>query len=143
MLARERAIPIRRDTMPRRSVAFVGMGVTRIVPNLLVADVPRANELYARIFGLDVGMDLGWIGNLAPADAPAVQLQTMTTDESAPCNPVVSIGLAEPDEVDVIHERVVAAGLEVVHPLTDENWGVHRFFFRDHNGNVINVVAHN
>ncbi len=119
------------------------MGVTRIVPNLLVADVPRANELYARIFGLDVGMDLGWIGNLAPADAPAVQLQTMTTDESAPCNPVVSIGLAEPDEVDVIHERVVAAGLEVVHPLTDENWGVHRFFFRDHDGNVINVVAHN
>ncbi|MGL5861337.1 MAG: VOC family protein [Phycicoccus sp.] len=118
------------------------MGVTRIVPNLPVADVARANQLYAHVFGLEVGMDLGWIGNLAPADAAAVQLQVMTDDESAPCNPTVSVGVAEPVEVDAIHERVVAAGLEIVHPLTDEDWGVHRFFFRDHDGNVINVVAH-
>ena len=121
---------------------FVVMGVTRIVPNLSVADVARANELYARIFGLDVGMDLGWIGNLAPAAAPSVQLQVMTSDESAPCNPTISIGVAASAEVDAIHDRVVAAGLEVVHPLTDEDWGVHRFFFRDHDGNVVNVVAH-
>lgn len=118
------------------------MSVTRIVPNLSVTDVARANEMYAQIFGLDVGMDLGWVGNLAPADAPAVQLQVMTSDEAAPCNPTISVGVAAPVEVDAIHERVVAAGLEVVHPLTDEDWGVHRFFFRDHDGNVVNVVAH-
>ncbi|HWL98545.1 MAG TPA: VOC family protein [Nocardioidaceae bacterium] len=119
------------------------MGVTRIVPNLPVTDVARANELYARIFGLDVGMDLGWIGNLAPAEAPSVQLQVMTSDVSAPCNPTISVGVAASAEVDAIHDRVVAAGLEVVHPLADEDWGVHRFFFRDHDGNVVNVVAHN
>jgi catechol 2,3-dioxygenase-like lactoylglutathione lyase family enzyme len=87
-------------------------------------------------------MDLGWVGNLAPADAPAVQLQVMTSDVSAPCNPTISIGVATPAEVDAIHERVVAAGLEVVHPLRDEDWGVRRFFFRDPDGNVVNVVAH-
>jgi len=119
------------------------MGVTRIVPNLTVTDVARANELYAQIFGLDVGMDLGWIGNLASADAPAVQLQVMARVESASCNPTISVGVATPAEVDAIHESVVAAGLGVVHPLTDEAWGVHRFFFRDHDGNVVNVVAHN
>jgi len=118
------------------------MGVTRIVPNLPVTDVARANGLYAQLFGLDVGMDLGWVGNLAPAGAPAVQLQVMTSDESAPCNPAISVGVATPAEVDAIHERVVASGLEVVHPLTDEGWGVRRFFFRDHDGNVVNVVAH-
>lgn len=122
---------------------LVVMGVTRIVPNLPVTDVARANELYAQIFGLDVGMDLGWIGNLSLAEAPAVQLQVMTSDDSAPCNPTISIGVAAPVEVDAIHKRVVAAGLEVVHPLTDEDWGVHRFFFRDHDGNIVNVVAHN
>ena len=29
-----------------------------------------------------------------------------------------------------------------VHPVTDEEWGVRRFFFRDPDGNVVNVVAH-
>lgn len=117
------------------------MAVTRIVPNLPVTDVARANELYAQIFELGVGMDLGWVGNLGSADTPAVQLQVMTTDATAPCNPTISVGVADPVEVDAVLERVVAAGLEIVHPLTDEAWGVRRFFFRDHDGNVINVVA--
>ena len=117
------------------------MGVTRIVPNLPVTDVARANELYAQTFDLRVGMDLGWVGNLGPADAPAVQLQVITSDASAPRNPTISVSVAAPVEVDAVHERVVAAGLEMVHPLTDEDWGARRFFFRDHDGNVINVVA--
>lgn len=118
------------------------MGVTRIVPNLPVTDVARANELYAQLLELGVGMDLGWVGNLGAADAPNVQLQVMTADASAPCNPTISVGVATPAEVDAIHERAVDAGLEIVHPLTDEDWGVHRFFFRDQDGNVVNVVAH-
>ena len=76
------------------------MSVTRIVPGLPVTNVARANDLYAQIFGLDVGMDFGWIGNLAPADVPAVQLQVMTSDESAPCNPTISVGVTAPVEVD-------------------------------------------
>ena len=33
-------------------------------------------------------------------------------------------------------------GYEIVHPLTEEPWGVRRFFVRDPNGVVVNVVAH-
>jgi hypothetical protein len=29
-----------------------------------------------------------------------------------------------------------------VHPLTDEPWGVRRFFFADSAGNVVNVLSH-
>ena len=36
----------------------------------------------------------------------------------------------------------MAAGCEIVHPLTDEPWGVRRFFVRDPNGAVINVMRH-
>ncbi len=118
------------------------MPVTRIVPNLVVSDVGRANALYARLFGLEIAMDLGWIGNLGlPGDDGRVQLQTMTVDAAAPCNPVVSIGVAAPAEVDDVFALVRAEGLEIVHPLTDEAWGVRRFFFRDPDGNVVNVVA--
>ena len=101
-------------------------GVTKIVPNPPVTDVARANELNAQIFELGVGMDLGWVGNLIFADAPAVQLQVITSDGSAPCNPTIRVGVAAPVEVDAVHERVVASGLEIVHPLTDEDWGVRR-----------------
>jgi catechol 2,3-dioxygenase-like lactoylglutathione lyase family enzyme len=111
------------------------------VPDLPVSDTARAAALYARLFDLAVGMDLGWIGNLAPSDSPTVQLQLITTDAAAPCNPVVSVGVNSPADVDAVHERVLTAGLEVVHPLTNEEWGVRRFFFRDLDGNVINVVA--
>ena len=118
------------------------MGVTRIVANLPVTDVGRANAFYARLFDLDVRMDVGWIGNVGPADAAQVQLQLYTADATAAENAAISIGLASIAEVDAAYERVRAAGLEIVHPLTDEPWGPHRFFFRDPDGNVINVVAH-
>jgi hypothetical protein len=29
-----------------------------------------------------------------------------------------------------------------VHPITDEQWGVRRFFVRDPDGKVVNVVSH-
>jgi hypothetical protein len=29
-----------------------------------------------------------------------------------------------------------------VHPISDEDWGVRRFFFADAAGNVINVLMH-
>jgi catechol 2,3-dioxygenase-like lactoylglutathione lyase family enzyme len=118
------------------------MSVVRIVPNLPVSDVTRANDLLAMLFDLEVGMDIGWVGNLAPVGRSSVELQTITEDASAPCNPVVSVGVESMADLDVIHERVLDAGLEIVHPPTDEPWGVRRFFFRDPDGNVINVVAH-
>ena len=33
-------------------------------------------------------------------------------------------------------------GAEIVHPLQDEEWGVRRFFVRDPNGRVVNVLSH-
>ena len=35
-----------------------------------------------------------------------------------------------------------AAGLEIVHPMTTEPWGVTRFFYRDSAGRVVNVGSH-
>ena len=35
-----------------------------------------------------------------------------------------------------------AAGADIVRELTDEPWGVRRFFVRDPGGHVINILAH-
>lgn len=40
------------------------------------------------------------------------------------------------------HDAAVAAGVEIVHPLTAEEWGVTRFFYRDSSGRVVNVGSH-
>jgi hypothetical protein len=33
-------------------------------------------------------------------------------------------------------------GCEIVHSLTDEPWGVRRFFVREPNGRVVNILGH-
>ena len=38
--------------------------------------------------------------------------------------------------------EAVSRGLEIVYPLTDEPWDVRRFFVRDPDGRVINVLMH-
>lgn len=112
------------------------MAVTRIVPDITSEDIPRSRDFY-RLLGLAERMDLGWVVILGPPDHHDVQLLLMGRDESAPVNPDISIGV---DDVDAAYERMVAAGVEIVHSLRDEPWGVRRFFVRDPNGKIVNVV---
>jgi len=109
----------------------------RAVPVLTVRDLAASTRSLADALGLDVLMDHGWIVTLGSGGA--AQLSLMVRDATAPVNPVASL---EVDDVDAAHERAVAAGLEIVHPLTDEDWGVRRFFLRDASGNVVNVLSH-
>lgn len=123
--------------MRRKSVVrLADMAVTRIVPDITSSDIPRSKEFY-RLLGLDERMDLGWTVILGPSDRPDVQLLLMERDESAPVNPDISIGV---DDVDAVHGRMVAVGAEIVHSLRDEPWGVRRFFVRDPNGKIVNVI---
>jgi uncharacterized glyoxalase superfamily protein PhnB len=112
------------------------MAVTRIVPDITSVDIPRSKEFYG-LLGLEERMDLGWTTILGPSGKPDVQLLLMGRDESAPVNPDISVGV---DDVDAMYETMVGAGAEIVHTLRDEPWGVRRFFVRDPNGKVVNVV---
>ncbi|MEZ5209883.1 VOC family protein [Gordonia sp. (in: high G+C Gram-positive bacteria)] len=113
------------------------MIVERIVPNLTVTDLPRAVREHSSVLGLQTVMDHGWIVTLAQPDGRHLSL--ITEDASAPVNPDVSVFV---DDVTAAYDEAVSAGLEIVHPLTAENWGVTRFFYRDSSGNVINVGTH-
>jgi catechol 2,3-dioxygenase-like lactoylglutathione lyase family enzyme len=115
------------------------MAVTRIVPDLQCESLSEAAEFYVAVLGLEVVMDLGWIVTLADPDQPGVQLSLMTHDESGPVVPVASIQV---DDVDAAYDEAQRRGAEIVHPLTDEPWGVRRFFVRDPAGHVVNVLSH-
>ena len=48
----------------------------------------------------------------------------------------------EVGDVDAVHAAAVAARATIVHPLTDEPWGVRRFLVEDPTGVVVNVMQH-
>ncbi|MDN5684356.1 VOC family protein [Corynebacterium glyciniphilum] len=113
------------------------MQVERVVPNVVVDDLPQAVAEHRDVLGFEILMDHGWIVTLG--DDAGHQLSLMTADATAPVCPAVSIFV---DDVSVALERVTAADLEIVHPLTEEPWGVTRFFYRDSQGTVINIGMH-
>ncbi len=115
------------------------MGVRRVVPDLASRSPAASAEFYRKVLGLHPVMDLGWIVTLSDPERPATQLSLMSREETAPVLPDVSI---EVDDVDACHAAALAAGADIVHSLTDEPWGVRRFFLRDPDGNVVNVLSH-
>ena len=70
---------------------------------------------------------------------PTPSRAAASTSFCAPVNPDLSV---EVDDVDAAYEAVRATGAEIVHPITNEQWGVRRFFVRDPDGKVVNVVSH-
>jgi catechol 2,3-dioxygenase-like lactoylglutathione lyase family enzyme len=115
------------------------MGIRRSVPGLTSADLARSRTFYSDFLGFTAGMDMGWIVNFVSPDNPTAQIIVMDEDRTAEVQPHVTV---EVDDVDGLHARAVDLGYDVVHPLTDEPWGVRRFFVKDPDGNVVNVMSH-
>jgi catechol 2,3-dioxygenase-like lactoylglutathione lyase family enzyme len=115
------------------------MPVRRVVPDLASKSLAKAQAFYRDVLGLQPVMDHGWIVTLADPERPNCQINLMTRDETAPVVPEVSI---EVDDLGACYAAAVRSGAEIVHPLTDEPWGVHRFFVRDPDGHVINILSH-
>jgi catechol 2,3-dioxygenase-like lactoylglutathione lyase family enzyme len=115
------------------------MAVRRIVPDFEAREPDAGRAFYVDVLGLEVAMDLGWIVTYSAPGNPAAQLSVMRRDASAALQPDASI---EVDDVDAVHAAAQRLGYEIVHPLTDEPWGVRRFFVRDPNGKVLNILTH-
>lgn len=116
------------------------MTVQRIVPNLEAPDPLAGRAFFADVLGLEVVMDHGWIVTYATAGRPAgAQVSVLSADATAPVVPDISV---EVDDVDAAFAAARERGDEIVHPLTDEPWGVRRFFVREPTGRVVNVLQH-
>lgn len=113
------------------------MSIRRVVPDLRPADMERTRSFYRRL-GFEEVMDLGWVVTLASPSNPTAQIILFGGNADDP-QPNMSV---EVDDVDAAHATMVAAGAEIVYALRDEPWGVRRFFVRDPDGTVVNVVSH-
>ena len=68
-----------------------------------------------------------------------MQVQLVSGDATAAVDSQLSVDVADIDSAYADAQRL---GYEIVHPLTEETWGVRRFFVRDPNGIVVNIVEH-
>jgi predicted enzyme related to lactoylglutathione lyase len=115
------------------------MNIRRIVMDIQSEDFEENRNFYENLIGLELGMDLGWIMTFGSPSNPTAQLSVLKKDLTAPVNPNLTI---EVEDVESIHAKAVQMGLKIVHPLTEEPWGVRRFFVVDPNGQVVNVMMH-
>lgn len=117
------------------------MKVEQVVPILNVTDVEASVAWFGKL-GWNKGFD--WRGTRGgPVDFGAV---TAGDNEIFLCRDGqggrgddgawMSIWV---DDVDAVHERALAAGLEIIHPPTDEPWNVREFHVRHPDGHVFRI----
>lgn len=114
------------------------MQVRRIVPDLPTRDPAALAAFYKALLGLDVLMDAGFIHTLAAGDGP-VQLSVASEGGSGTPVPAMSV---EVDDLDEALARAHALEAEITYGPITEPWGVRRFFLRDPDGNLINILSH-
>jgi uncharacterized glyoxalase superfamily protein PhnB len=114
------------------------MSIRRVMPDIRSEAMEESRDFY-RLLGFEEVMNHGWVMTLASPSNPTAQVTFMSHDKTAPVVPDMSV---EVDDVDAVYEVMRKSGAEVVHPLQDEEWGVRRFFVRDPNGRVVNVLSH-
>ena len=116
------------------------MAVKRIVANVAAPRVDAARGFYGAVLGLEVVMDLGWVLTFAARGSEAAP-QISIASEGGSGAPVPDISV-EVDDLDEVHQRVVAAGLPIEYGPKREPWGVARFHVRDPFGRLVNILAH-
>lgn len=116
-------------------------------PLITTPHVAACRDFHVRHFGFDVAFEATWFVLLTrPADEGVVSLAFMTPDHpSRPPGPETFSGQGllltlQTDDAAAEAARLQAAGVEIVHPLTQEPWGQLRFQVRDPSGLVLDVV---
>lgn len=118
--------------------------IERVFPDIVTDSVEASVRFYETLFEVSRRFDLGWYAEIRMGEArlafvtrghptiPAVA-GTATT-----AGVLVSVVVAD---VDSVHDRAVAGGLEIVHPLRDEASGQRHFMTLDPNGLVVDVIT--
>jgi len=115
------------------------MNISRVVTDIRSRQMDESRAFYVDFLGFNVAMDMGFITTFVSPSNPTSQINVLQDDGSSALLPNVSI---EVEDVDKVYADAMGRGLEFAYPLTDEPWGVRRFFVVDPSGTVLNIMSH-
>lgn len=113
--------------------------IRRVVSNIDSENPKQSLEFFKQFLGMEIAMDKDWIITCASANNPTAQINLIRHDESDAIHPDISI---EVDNVDKMYSKAKKQNIEIVYPITDEPWGVRRFFVLGPNGTIVNILSH-
>ena len=116
------------------------MSVRRIVAYAGGQELVASRDFYVDVLGMEVAMEEPVLDLRSPGNPTAEVI--IGAQEMQEAQPSFGIDVGEAAAVDAAHDEAVRRGLRVVYPLTDEPWGVRRFFVEDPGGTIVNVLAH-
>ena len=118
-------------------------GIRRAMPVVFTEDPQGSRAFYEEFLGLRVAMAQDGFLMLQSPTVPTTQVILAWADPNVMDPQVHRLDIStEVADVDAAHAEAVARGLEIVYPLTDEPWGIRRFFVREPSGRVVNVTTH-
>lgn len=109
-------------------------------------DMPVMRAFYEDLMEFEVGRTLGedWIEYPLGGTVLALTRKGPLFIEEETPEGALSLQLAfrvDPETVSQCADDFAAKGVELIQPLTDQPWGHRTIFFRDPDGNVIEIYA--
>ncbi len=118
-------------------------GIRRAIPVVVTEDPEGTRAFYEGFLGFRVAMEeAGFLMLVSPSE-PTTQVIVSWAAEGAMDPQVQRIDISvEVPDVDAAHADALARGLDIVYPITNEPWGIRRFFVREPSGTVVNCAMH-
>lgn len=118
------------------------INILRIVPNIYSIDMEKSKQFYIDFLNMELLMDMKWILTFGSKKSPNSQISILHFDKKIKLDNSAIFLSIEVSEIDALYEKAKKLKYEIVYPITDESWGVRRFFIREPNGATINLLAH-
>jgi lactoylglutathione lyase len=113
---------------------------------IFARNMPSMKAFYADIMGFPILRQFGedWIEIGVGSNRLALTVYGVMFNDVPPAQGALSVQLAfrvAPAEVEKCAAELVAKGINLMSPVTDQTWGHRTVFFRDPDGNVIEIYA--
>lgn len=113
---------------------------------IFARDLRRMRRFYEDVLRFPVHQELGpsWIAYRVGSNVLALTERGLMFEDAPPPSGALSVQLAfrvSPGDVDRCDAELRAAGIEPVSPPQNQPWGHRTLFFRDPDGNVLEIYA--
>ena len=123
----------------------MGLSAIRVMDYviLLCRDLPEMKRFYHEVMGFPVYRDWGdWYEMRAGSTLLTLRLRGRPYDGEGAAGASVQLAFrVAPDEVDSCYAELVAHGVEIIEAPMDKTFGHKTLFFKDPEGNILEIYA--